>query len=189
MIDKGAISREDLFIEQKPSETIRLGNKQNFLPQKGICAMTLEIQWILGFVDGEGCFHVAINHHPEMALGKQIQPEFTVVQHERDVQTLNALKSFFKCGSVKKNRGNCYCYQVRGHKNLSEVIVPFFEKHKLKTKKGLDFISFREVVKMMEKGEHLTPVGLESIQKIVSTMNRKRVFLKSILSSDIDNVL
>ena len=189
MIDKGAISREDLFIEQKPSETIRLGNKQNFLPQKGICAMTLEIQWILGFVDGEGCFHVAINHHPEMALGKQIQPEFTVVQHERDVQILNALKSFFKCGSVKKNRGNCYCYQVRGHKNLSEVIVPFFEKHKLKTKKGLDFISFREVVKMMEKGKHLTPVGLESIQKIVSTMNRKRIVQQFLLSSDIDNVL
>ena len=145
--------------------------------------MTLEIQWILGFADGEGCFHVAINNHREMALGKQIQPEFTVVQHERDVQILYALKSFFKCGSVKKNRGNCHCYQVRGHKNLSETIVPFFEKHKLKTKKGLDFKSFREVVKMMEKGEHLTPIGLESIQKIASTMNRNRVLLEPIISS------
>ena len=135
--------------------------------------MKLEVQWILGFVDGEGCFHIAINNHPDMSLGKQVQPEFTVVQHERDIQLLYAFKAFFKCGVVKKNHGDRMCYQVRGHKNIHEIIVPFFEKHKLKTKKRLDFEFFRKVIRMMEKGEHLTPIGLESIEKIANKMNRK----------------
>ncbi len=44
----------------------------------------LDAKWIVGFVDGEGCFHVAINKIPEMSLGWQVLPEFRVVQHERD---------------------------------------------------------------------------------------------------------
>jgi hypothetical protein len=50
--------------------------------------MKLETQWIVGFVDGEGCFHVGIARHEDMRTGYQILPEFTVVQHERDVQIL-----------------------------------------------------------------------------------------------------
>ena len=53
--------------------------------------MNLEAQWIVGFVDGEGCFHVAINRHPDMKVGYQVLPEFTVVQHKRDIQILHAL--------------------------------------------------------------------------------------------------
>ena len=52
--------------------------------------MKLDSQWITGFVDGEGCFHVGINPHPSMKTGFQVLPEFTVVQHERDVQVLHA---------------------------------------------------------------------------------------------------
>jgi len=54
----------------------------------------LEAQWVVGFVDGEGCFFVGINPHPEMTSGFQVLPEFTVVQHQRDIQLLHALKKF-----------------------------------------------------------------------------------------------
>ena len=46
----------------------------------------LDKQWITGFVDGEGCFHVALNKQPKMTLGWQVLPEFRVVQHQRDEQ-------------------------------------------------------------------------------------------------------
>ena len=61
--------------------------------------MKLEAQWITGFVDGEGCFHVGINPHKEMTAGFQVLPEFTVVQHERDVQVLHALKASYDVSS------------------------------------------------------------------------------------------
>ena len=135
--------------------------------------MNLETQWIVGFVDGEGCFHVSINRQKAMRLGKQVLPEFVVVQHERSIQVLYALKSFFKCGEVVNNHGDRKAYRVRGHKNLFSTVLPFFEKHKLKTQKRLDFEIFRDIVRMMEKGEHLTPEGLQSIEERITRMNRK----------------
>lgn len=141
--------------------------------------MQLDAQWIVGFVDGEGCFHVGINPHPEMTAGFQVLPEFTVVQHERDVQVLHALKSHFGCGVVRKNNGDRMAYRVRGHEHLSKNIVPFFEKHPLKSRKRVDFIKFREIVNLMNDGVHLTIEGVEKIRAIAGGMNRKGLKIKS----------
>ncbi len=135
--------------------------------------MDLTAQWITGFVDGEGCFHISVNPQPEMTTHYQVLPEFTVVQHKRDVQILFALKSFFKCGVVRVNHGDRMAYRVRSLSHLSQIIIPFFMKHSLKTKKRVDFEKFRDVILMMEKKEHLTTEGLAVIRKIISDMNRK----------------
>lgn len=133
--------------------------------------MNLNAQWVVGFTDGEGCFHVGINKNESMNLGVQVLPEFTIVQHEVDGQVLYALKNFFKCGVVRKNHGSRLSYRVRGQKNLHDRIIPFFEKHKLKTRKRVDFEKFRKVVLLMEKGEHLQAEGLEKIRQIKTSMN------------------
>ena len=76
--------------------------------------MMLSEDWVVGFVDGEGCFHVGINAHKEMSIGYQVLPEFTVVQHQRDVELLHALKNFFGCGVVRRNHGDRLSFRVRG---------------------------------------------------------------------------
>ena len=128
--------------------------------------MDLNAQWVVGFVDGEGCFHIGINKNDTMKLGVQVLPEFTVVQHEVDQQVLYALKAYFKCGVVRKNHGTRLCYRVRGQENLLQRVIPFFEKHQLKTRKRVDFLKFRKVVLLMEKGDHLHSEGLEKIRQI-----------------------
>jgi hypothetical protein len=137
--------------------------------------MKLEAHWIVGFVDGEGCFYVGINPHPEMTAGYQVLPEFTVVQHRRDVQILHALKAHFGCGVVRVNHGDRMAYRVRGRDHLLERIVPFFMRHPLKTKKRVDFLKFREVLLLMEKGAHLDEGGLAAIRKLASEMNRATI--------------
>jgi hypothetical protein len=141
--------------------------------------MKLEAQWITGFVDGEGCFHVGINPHPDMKSGFQVLPEFTVVQHERDAQVLHALKSYFGCGVVRKNHGNRMAYRVRGQEHLLERIIPFFEKHPLKTKKRVDFEKFRRILLKMKSGDHLAVEGIEEIRRIAEQMNRGSDKVKS----------
>ena len=136
--------------------------------------MKLDARWITGFVDGEGCFHVGINPHNEMTAGYQVLPEFTVVQHERDVQVLYALKDHFGCGVVRVNHGDRMAYRVRGIKHLLERIVPFFVEHPLKTRKNVDFQKFRDVLLMIDAGEHLTADGIEKIRTIAARMNRGR---------------
>ena len=136
--------------------------------------MKLEAEWITGFVDGEGCFHVGINPDSEMTTGYQVLPEFTVVQHKRDVQVLHALKAYFGFGVVRVNHGDRMAYRVRSLKHLLEGIVPFFVKHSLKTQKNVDFKKFRRILLMMEAGGHLKPEGVEEIRRIAAQMNRGR---------------
>lgn len=134
--------------------------------------MKLDAQWVTGFVDGEGCFFVGLNEHSDMKTGVQVLPEFTVVQHERDVQLLFALKEFFGCGVVRSNHGDRMAFRVRGKEHLLQRVVPFFVEHPLKSKKRVDFEKFRRVLLKMEAGDHLTANGVEEIREIASQMNR-----------------
>jgi hypothetical protein len=136
--------------------------------------MELQAQWIVGFVDGEGCFYVGINPHDDMSVKHQVLPEFTVVQHKRDLQVLYALKKYFQCGVVRVNHGDRMAFRVRGLKNLNERIVPFFEKHQLKTKKRQDFMAFRQILLKMNSGAHLTEEGIVEIKEIASKMNTQK---------------
>ncbi len=134
--------------------------------------MKLDAQWVTGFVDGEGCFHVGINTHADMKTGFQVLPEFTVVQHKRDVTVLHALKAHFGCGVVRTSHGDRMAYRVRSVEHLLNHIVPFFTEHPLKTRKRVDFEKFRRVILMMSAGEHLTIDGVQRIRTIASEMNR-----------------
>ena len=135
--------------------------------------MNLQTQWIVGFVDGEGCFHIAINKNDMCSSGYQVLPEFTVTQHVKDIKVLYALKEYFGCGVVRKNHGDRYCFRVRRFQHLQEKIVPFFEKHKLKTCKRIEFEKFRSVLIIMQKKQHLELEGFTRIREIQQQMNRK----------------
>jgi hypothetical protein len=132
--------------------------------------MNLEAQWIVGFTDGEGCFHIGISRHPEMTLGVQVLPEFVLVQHQRDVQVLHAVKEFFSCGVVRSYHGDRMCYRVRKLEHHQQIILPFFETHPLKTRKQQDFLIFRDVVRLMADGAHLNDQGLLRIRELVGRL-------------------
>ena len=131
--------------------------------------MELSPDWVVGFVDGEGCFHVSVNRHPETA-GYQVLPEFVVVQHQRDVQILHALKRFFRGGVVRVNHGERWCFRARKLETLEQV-CSFFQRHPLKTKKQIDFVKFRKVVALVGSREHLTAEGLKKVIGLAKTMS------------------
>ena len=161
----GTIRREGLAAVARNPQRLYVWN----LP------MNLDAQWITGFVDGEGCFYVGINSQPEMTAKYQVLPEFTVVQHKRDIKLLQALKAFFKCGVVRVNHDDRMAFRVRSKEHLLKYIVPFFVKHPLKSCKRQDFQKFRSVLLKMEAGDHLTEQGVEEIRQIASKMNRGKL--------------
>jgi hypothetical protein len=132
----------------------------------------LDKQWIVGFVDGEGCFHVSINKLPKMKLGWQVLPEFRVVQHQRDEALLHKLKLFFGFGNVVRNHGDRLEFRVRGLENLNKIVA-FFNKHSLQTSKKKNFELFSEIITMMNNQEHLNKEGLTNIAHLSSQMNRQ----------------
>src|SRR3989338_3981880 len=104
----------------------------------------LDELWIVGFADGEGCFHVAINKLPKMTLGWQVLPEFRIVQHQRDVFLLERIQKYFGFGSVGRNHGDRQEFRVRGMDNL-EKLINFFKEYPLQSVKKHDFKIFCQV--------------------------------------------
>jgi hypothetical protein len=137
-------------------------------------------QWVVGFVDGEGCFSAPIYRNPTYRIGWQVQPAFAVVQGERSVHVLYELKKFFGCGGIFINRRHdnhrehLYRFDVRRFDDLVNRIVPFFERNPLRTAKADEFSKFAMIVRMMERGFHRTVEGLTQIAEISQTMNHRK---------------
>lgn len=150
----------------------------------------MQIGWIVGFVDGEGCFSLGLVKQSDRKethrirkgyrTGYQVFYEFAVTQGESSLESLQALKEFFGVGALYKNnrydnhRENLYRYVVRKREDLSRVIIPFFKQNQLRTIKKKNFELFARGVEAVEKGEHLTIDGLIDIVRISEQMNHKR---------------
>jgi len=95
----------------------------------------LDPWWIVGFVDGEGCFSVAIHRNETNARrngGWQLTPTFHLYQHEKERQLLARVAGFFGCGHIysKGSESKVLTYTVSRLEDLASSIVPFFEEYR-----------------------------------------------------------
>ena len=136
--------------------------------------------WVIGFVDGEGCFSVGVFRNRILKNGWQVFPEFVVTQGAKSLTALEELQKFFGCGKIFVNtrydnhREPLYRYCVRSTEDLRTKIIPFFQKYPLRTAKRHDFARFVKIVRMMERKIHLTPIGMAKIAHMIEQMNRKK---------------
>lgn len=159
----------------------RADNQQERLIIKG---------WVVGFVDGEGCFSVGLIKQRDRQekdrirrgykTGYQVFCEFAVTQGEKSLPSLEILQTFFGVGRIYVNKRydnhkeHLYRFCVRKRLDLTTVIIPFFRKHQLRTAKKNDFDMFARCVQMIDIGKHLTNEGMIEIVEIVSKMNRQK---------------
>jgi hypothetical protein len=136
--------------------------------------LELEPHWVVGFVDGEGCFSVSIHRNPNARTtgGWQLHPVFQVYQHVRYRAVLEELVAFFGCGRVRPKGQKCsvWTYAVDSLKRQEESILPFFEHHPLVIKDA-DYRSFAAIVRMMRRRQHLTASGFERAVRLAYAMN------------------
>jgi hypothetical protein len=130
--------------------------------------------WIVGFIDGEGCFHVSVSKNKSSKLGYQVTLEFSITQHIRDKELMEKFIEFFGCGYVVNDTPMKLQYRIRDRKQLSENLFPFIDQNSLLTVKSLDYFDFKHVHSMLENKLHLTPQGLDEIRVIQARMNRNR---------------
>jgi hypothetical protein len=134
----------------------------------------LDPDWIAGFVDGEGCFSVSVHRNSFMHRhgGWQIQTAFHVFQHSDHRDVLESLRSHFGCGYVRPKgpKSAVLTYSVSSLRALQEIVVPFFETHRLLVK-DRDFRLFSDIVRAMRRKEHLTVDGFEKIVRMAYRMN------------------
>lgn len=137
----------------------------------------LDPWYVVGLIDGEGCFCVTVSKHKTKKLGFDPRLMFEVEMIIEDKPLLEKLQKFFKCGNIYVLNYERYGWRphvkfaVKSHKDISGKIVPFFKKYKLQSKKAKDFKYFCEALKVFEKKKHLTIEGVEQLREIQSKMN------------------
>jgi hypothetical protein len=145
-------------------------NKRNYYINSNSLSK-LNPWFITGLIDGEGSFYTTIFRNNEYKLGWQVQSIFSITLHSRDEYLLLQLQQYF-CGIGSLIRQNNYVkYSVAGIKDLKTIIIPHFEKYKLLTQKGADFILFNRIIEIMNNNGHLTLDGLYKIINIKASMN------------------
>ena len=133
----------------------------------------IDAEWLVGFITGEGCFLVD-TYKAGTKLGVGVTLRFKVAQHNRDMDLLRSLVTYFDCGSVQKSGDSVGEFCVAKFENLILKIIPFIEKHPIIGSKALDFSDFKKVADLIKEKAHLSKKGLEKILAIKSQMNRSR---------------
>jgi LAGLIDADG endonuclease len=70
----------------------------------------IQVGWVIGFVDGEGCFSIGFIRQPSRRgrrgykTGYQVAHEFAVTQGEQSLSCLAELQTFFGVGALVPNR-------------------------------------------------------------------------------------
>lgn len=130
--------------------------------------------WMAGFTTGDGSFYLVIranklNEIPRTDIG------FSIAQHSRDMLLLEKFVAFFKCGRIKKDsRYSVHYYVVTSIKDITNIIIPFFNKYNTRGVKSLNFVDWCEGAEIIKSKAHLSKQGVEHIRAIQSRMNSKR---------------
>ena len=136
---------------------------------------TLKPYYVTGFSDGEASFHISVLKNKQYKTGYHVLPVFSIQLHIKDLLLLEQIKDYFKVGIVriKKNKdGNTAIYSVQSYKDIINKIIPHFDKYLLLTQKRADYILFKQILDLINKGKHLTNQGLTEIISIKSSMNK-----------------
>jgi len=137
----------------------------------------LDPNYIVGFVDGEGCFSVGCSRRPDIKSGYDIRAAFEIEMVTDDKSILE------KIHETLGRPGHIYTYEFKRYprwkphcklkissmKGLTEIIIPFFKKHPLQSKKRKSFETFCKIVKMISEKKHLK---ISYAKKIIAMRNK-----------------
>jgi len=135
----------------------------------------LKPEYIVGFTEGEGCFLVCIRKDFRIEL------RFFISQAIGNKPLLEEIQKYFGVGSVyqkkaaKGHRLPAYVFEVAKRDDIYNIVIPFFEKYKLKGYKAKSFTTFREISKIVKGRQDtrkLTPEELDYVINLRKGMNK-----------------
>jgi len=95
-------------------------------------------QWLVGFTDGDGNFH--ITHQ-----GDKWGLSYKLSQSRYNLRVLYYIKKQLGVGSITKD-GTKGQYFIRDRKTIETVIIPIFDKYPLLTTKYFDYVKFKKAL-------------------------------------------
>lgn len=149
----------------------------------------LSADYLVGLTDGEGCFYVHVRPRQSNSPQPRVDTHFYIKLHEEEKGLLEKVKEKFGCGAVyvqketRSNHSQCYRFEINAKRDIHNVVIPFFKKHPLQSRKQKSFEIFKEIAQMVKRKEHKTPEGFKKILRLKSQMNIGARRMREIRSS------
>lgn len=131
----------------------------------------LDPHYIVGFVDGEGCFCISLNKNDKRL--PEVRLIFEIELREDDEPILREIQKALNCGNIYRLEYERYQkwrphvkLKISNFADISQKVIPFFQEHPLQAKKRYDFEKFCHVAEMIKTKRHLTPAGIEEIRAL-----------------------
>ena len=156
---------------------MKINNKKTNLvelPKFELVTVNLNPYFITGLTEAEGCFSITKHKDKRAKNGVNIGLRFKLTMLVNEMDLLQSLKSFFKCGSIRMNKDGVVDFEVRDLESLDSIIVPHFLKYPLRGTKYLDFLVFKDALDLIKAKAHYSLEGLTKLNKISLTMNSLR---------------
>lgn len=150
-----------------------LGNTSNFstfIDNSKNNLTVLNPWFVTGFVDAEGSFTMSIFKSKTAAIGWTVEPCFIITLHKKDVELLNKIQKFFGVGTVSTVSDKAARYRVRTKEGL-QVIISHFNKYPLQTTKKKNFISFCDILALINNKDHLSVKGFLKLASLINKLN------------------
>jgi len=126
--------------------------------------------YLAGFADGEGSFNLSFRRRKDYKMPWKISLCFNVSQKDKVILAL--YKRHLGCGTLRQREDGIWYYEVNNFTAVVENVIPFFNEFRfLSAKKKRDFAKFKEVARMIQKGEHLNENGIRRILDVRKEMN------------------
>ena len=134
----------------------------------------INLNWLAGFIQADGHFGCTTKNASDTNLGKQVLINIDIAQHIKSVIVLEQIINILGVGKVylKKDQPIAHL-KIQGLKNIN-LFLQKFDNTKLYGAKELDYLTFCNIVNLMNEKKHLTKEGLAQIEKLISTMNSQR---------------
>ena len=134
----------------------------------------LNSYYLVGLVDGEGCFSITINKHRAKL---EVRLIFEIELREDDKEILEHVKETLGCGNIYHLTYERYQkwkphfkYKVSNFHDIYTRIIPFFRRYPLQAKKKYSFEKFCAVAEIIKRKEHLSREGIETVRTIRNTV-------------------
>jgi hypothetical protein len=101
----------------------------------------------------------------------RFQPVMAIQLHKKDIDLLNKIREYYGNVGFITIGEKFASFRVQSLKEITANIIPHFDKYPLITQKQADYLLFREIVMIMERKEHLSKEGLQSIVNIKASLN------------------
>jgi len=153
--------------------------------------MTLDKNWVLGFIEGEGCFSIIFKKSGKDPNRRQAIADFTIKLTETERDVLEKLQQFFggighiyfQSSDSNRRRGiinsnDCWAFKVTKLKEVKKVADFFDTMDFVSDSKKADFELWKKCMAMIERKEHLKREGILKIAILREKLHRRKQWNK-----------